>query len=242
MDETGGPDPRPRLCRRHSRHLWKFARGAGFRPLATFGALAFAVFGFPSQAAPQPPRFEVRAGVTASTALAEDAVANSELQQLLGTGFQGGVTATPSVGPTIAASVILPLRTRTLLDVSLAWTFSRLDAEDANGHRELHELSIAQIGIAVRYQLRPDIDAGCGFGAARYSGNDTGLFATGSEFAPLLECGSGVSVRAGAQTFVLRAFGQAQRFRTPALRDAGAQTGSVFRCGAQAGIAFGGSR
>jgi hypothetical protein len=240
MDEIKGPDPRPRAWRGHSSHLWKFARGAGFRPLAAFGALAFAVFGFPSQAAPQPPRFELRAGVTASTALAEDAVANSELQQLLGTGFQGAVTATPSVGPTIAASVILPLRTRTLLDVSLGWTFSRLNAEDANGQRELHDLGIAQISIAVRYQLRPRIDAGCGFGAARYSGNDTGLFATGSEFAPLLECGSGFSVRAGAQTFVLRAFGQAQRFRTPALRDAGAQTGSVFRFGAQAGIAFGG--
>jgi hypothetical protein len=242
MAEISGPKSRSRSWRRHFTHHWKSARGAGFRPLATFGALAFAGFGFPSRAAAQPPRFELRAGVTASTALAEDAVANSELQQLLGTGFQGGVTAKPSIGPTIAGSVILPLRTRTLLDVSLGWTFSRLNAQDANGHRELHNLGIAQIGIAVRYQVRPGIDAGCGFGVARYSGNDTGLFATGSEFAPLLECGSGVSVRAGAQTFVLRAFGQAQRFRTPALRDAGAQTGSVFRFGAQAGIAVGGSR
>lgn len=242
MVETRRSNPLPPMPRHRNIHHWKFARGTGFRKVAMLAGLALTTFGFPSPAAPQPPRFELRAGITGSTALAEDAVANTELQQILGAGFQGAVTATPSAGPTIAASMILPLRTRMLLDVSLAWTFARLHADDANGSRPLQKIGIAQIGIGVRYQLRPAIDTGCGFGAARYNAAAAGLFATGSDVAPFIECGSGFRFEAGGRSFVLRAFGQAQRFRTPALRDAGAQTGSVLRFGAQAGIAIGGSR
>jgi hypothetical protein len=210
--------------------------------VAVAGTLVLSTFGFSSRAGAQSIGFEVRAGITASTALAEDAVANSELQQVLGSGFQGAVKAVPSIGPTLAASMILPLRSRTSLDVSLHWTAAPLNAEDANGGRELQTMSIAQLGVAVRYRFNAVLDAGCGFGAARYSADDTGLFATGASVAPLLECSSGIRVNAAGQNLVLRAFGQAQRFRTPALRDAGAQTGSVLRFGAQAGIAFGSVR
>lgn len=203
---------------------------------------AFLAFGFPSQVPAQGITFELRAGVTRSTALAEDAVANTELQQLLGSAFTGGVTATPSTGPTLAASVLVPLRARTQLDASFGWTFSKLNAEDASGSRSLQDLGIAQLALGIRYALGRAIHASCGFGAARYSADESGLFATGSELAPFMECGTGASLNAGGQRFVVHAFGQAQRFRTPALRDAGAQTGSVFRFGAQAGIVLGASR
>jgi hypothetical protein len=205
-------------------------------------ALVIEPFGFPSQAMAQPLGFEMRAGITRSTALAEDAVANIELEQLLGLAFLGGVTARPATALTLALSALIPLRQRTLLDVSLNWTFSRLHAEDVNGRRPLQRLGVGQIGVGIRYKLHPRIDTGCGFGAVRYFADETGLFATGSQLTPMLECGAGVTLAVGPRAIVVRVFGQAQRFRTPALRDAGARTGSVFRFGAQAGIALGGAQ
>jgi hypothetical protein len=190
-------------------------------------------------AAAQRVTIEVRAGVAVSSTLVEDEVANPALIRQVGESFAGPVRARPAPGPSIAVSALAPLRTRTTLDISLGWTFTRLDAIDDAGTREIQGLGAAHATVGVRYRLLATTHAGCGFGVLRYFA-DGGLFAGGGEIAPLLECGAGIRFGPGHRSIIARIAGQAHRFRTPVLRDAGAQAGEVFRVLVQAGIAIGG--
>jgi hypothetical protein len=193
-----------------------------------------------ADAAGQKPAFELRAGVITSSALAQDEVANPSLIALLGDSFDGPVRAEAATAPIVQFSVLLPLRQRTTLDIAAGWTFSRIDAVDAAGRRDVQRFGAGQLTLGIRYAFAAPADAGCGFGMLRYFA-DGGLFEGGTQIAPLVECGAGVRF-GGARGFVLRAIGQAHRFRTPVLRDAGAQTGSVLRMSVQAGIATGARR
>jgi len=195
-----------------------------------FGAMAA------TPCAAQSVGIEVRAGVVVSSALAEDVVANPRLVQRLGGAYDGPVRAEPAPGPMLLAAAVFPLRSRTSLELAIGWTAARLNAVDAGGTRKLQDMGAGQATIAVRYEISRRLDAGCGFGALRYFA-DGGLFENGSDIAPLLECGTGFDVTTSG--IVVRASGQAHRFRTPVLRDAGAQSGTVFRLSVQAGYAFG---
>ncbi len=207
----------------------------GLGPAFVFAVLLASVSG---SARAQHPTVEVRAGAVKSSALAEDEVANPLLRSGLGTLFAGGVRAVPTVGPVFEVALGLPLRHRSTLDLSFGWTATHLDAHDGDGVRRMQNLSAAHLTIGVRYPLFWKTDAGCGFGALHYYATG-GLFENGSELAPLLECNTGVHVPLAGTRVVLRATGQAHRFRTPVLRDAGAQSGSVFRFLLQAGFELG---
>jgi hypothetical protein len=185
-------------------------------------------------------RLEVRAGVVSSTRLVEDQVANPALERQLGEKFDGSVRAKPSTGFILSAGAQTALRERTLLDVNIAWSRAGLDAEDGSGRRRIQTLNAGQATVGVRYRVSRAFDAGCGFGALRFLASG-GLFGGGGELSPMVECGGGVHVGPGGRA-VLRGVAAVHRFRTPVLRDAGGQTGSVFRLSIQAGVVVSGGR
>jgi len=178
---------------------------------------------------------EIRAGIVGSTPLAEDRIANPRLSVALGEAWTGSVRARPAAGPMFALAARAPLRGRGLVEVGVGWTATHLNATDAAGTRELESVGVGQATLGVRYRLFGPVEAGCGFGLIRYFAN-AGLFADGSGTSPLIQCGGGLHVGPARHAITLRAIVQAHRFRTPVLRDAGAQSGSVIRFGVQAGF------
>jgi hypothetical protein len=199
--------------------------------------LVTAILALPVPARGQRTALELRAGVIYSSALAEDRVANPALTRQLGERFGGSVRARPAPGAVLGVAVQSPLRQRSLLELAAAWSRAGLSAEDASGRRHMQNLHAVQATLAVRYRVAI-FDAGCGFGALRYFASG-GLFSGGSgDLAPVVECGAGWLGGPGRRA-VLRALAQAHRFRTPVLRDAGAQTGTVFRLSIQAGVRLG---
>lgn len=181
---------------------------------------------------------ELRAGVAGSTALVEDELANPLLRAALGGAWTGPVRAEPAIGPAITLVGATPLRSRSALEVTVGWASSRLDAVDAAGTREIQNLGVGHATIGVRYEAAGPAEAACGFGVLRYFA-DGGLFEGGAGLSPLVECGAGARWGTTARAFTFRATAQAHRFRSPVLRDAGAQTGTVLRFAVQAGIALG---
>lgn len=222
--------PRASLPRAKGRRIlngmWEWRRW-----LAAAGAFA-ALPALPAPSAAQW-QFEVRAGVTGSTVLAEDLVANPALQQRLRDRFTGSVRAKPGAAVTVAAAAQTQLRARTRLGVGVTWTRAALHAEDGFGRRPIQTLHAGKVTVGVLYRVLSHTDAGCGFGALRYFASG-GLFASGGELSPMVECGAGFHAGPG----VLRGTVEVHRFRTPVLRDAGGQTGSVMRFSVQAGLAF----
>jgi hypothetical protein len=198
-------------------------------------ALALAA---PCTAAAQRFTVELRAGVIASSALAEDAVANPALAGQLEGAFGGPVRAEPGPGLLLVIAAQSPLRERTSIDVALGWSHANLNAVDAEGRRKMQDLAAGQATVSVRYIVTRWLESGCGFGVLRYFA-DGGLFPGGGELSPLVECGAGTRLGPGGR-MVVRALGQMHRFRTPALRDAGGRTGTVIRYGVQAGLVLGG--
>jgi hypothetical protein len=177
----------------------------------------------------------VRAGVVASTPIAEDLVANPRLAAALG-GI-GPVQAVPGPGLIVEAEGTLSMRARTLLDVAIGWTMAGIDAEDDAGRRELQSPGVGHALVSVRYLAMPSLHGGCGFGVLRYFARAEALFAAGSEISPLLECAARVrAFERGGLGVYLRIAGQAYRFRTPVLADAGARAGTVYRLAVQAGV------
>jgi hypothetical protein len=181
---------------------------------------------------------ELRAGLASSTALVEDAIANPLLIAALEDAWQGPVRAEPAVGLALTLIGATPLRGRSALELSVGWASSRLDAADAAGTREIQDLGVGHATLGVRYSVAGPAEAACGFGVLRYFA-DGGLFEGGAGLSPLVECGTGVRWGTARRAFTVRATAQAHRFRTPLLRDAGAQSGTVLRLAVQAGIALG---
>jgi len=182
--------------------------------------------------------FELRAGVIASSALAEDAVANPALASALDGAFGGSVRAEPGTGLLLSIAARSQLRARSAIDVALGWSRAVLHAVDGDGRRRMQDLDAAQATVGIRYDVTSWLEGGCGFGMLRYFAA-AGLFLDGGEISPLIECGAGTWI-GPHRRFSLRALGQMHRFRTPALRDAGGRTGTVYRYGVQAGFRIGG--
>lgn len=212
------------------------ARRAARSRTAAIAAVTAALSAVPSGSGAQ--TLEIRAGMAVSGTLAEDLIANPRLIAALGDAWAGPVTAEPAAGPAFTLAAALPLRPRSALEIALGWTHSRLDAVDAAGTRELQDLGVGQATVGVRYSLFGPTEAACAFGVLRYFA-DGGLFEGGSGLSPLVECGTGARWGPAHRAITLRAAGQAHRFRTPVLRDAGAQSGTVLRFVVQAGIAMG---
>ncbi len=207
-------------------------------PFARAGVIAAVLIGtaqLPARA--QRLVVEVRAGLAASTALAEDAVANPGLRAQLGASFNGPVRAVPAPGPALVVAAIGRLRARTRVELAAGWTFTRLDADNGTDKRDIQDIGVGHAMLGIRYLVTGRLDAGCGFGAAHYAAEDRGLFTGGTAYTPLLECGAGPATAGTGRRLVLRASAQAQRFRTGVLSDAASRTGTVLRFVITAGIA-----
>lgn len=207
-------------------------------PAARFATLACTLACSAAAAGAQAQTIEIRAGVATSGTLAEDLVANPGLTAALAGAWTGPVRADPAPGPAFTLAAALPLRPRSTLEIAAGWTATRLDAVDAAGTRELQNIGVGQATVGVRYALIGPAEAACGFGVLRYFA-DGGLFEGGAGLSPLIECGGGARWGPAHRAFTVRAVAQAHRFRTPVLRDAGAQSGGVLRFIVQAGIALG---
>jgi hypothetical protein len=196
------------------------------------------VLALPSAAAAQW-QLEVRAGLTGSSVLLEDLVATPRVAQTLGSRFQGAVRARPAPGPTLAVAARAGLNPRFAAELSAGWTGTTLRATDAGGTRDLHDLGAGHATVGVRAALGRRITGRAAFGAIRYFADAEGLFADGSDLAPLLEIGAALTVWRG---LALHAGAQAHRFNSPVIRLIGGQEGSVFRWSLQAGWTFGGAQ
>ena len=214
--------------------------GKGGRLLATAAASSFFILLLaPPPAAVAQWQVEVRAGVAGSSTLLEDLVATPRVAETLGDRFEGAVRARPAPGPmfTVAAATIL--NPRFAAELTVGWTATRLRATDATGTRELQDLGAGHATLGVRTALTPRVSGSVGFGALRYFAEEEGLFADGSDLAPLVEVGAAANVW---RRLSLRAGGQMHRFSSPVIRVLSGQEGTVFRWSVQAGWAFGGSR
>jgi len=201
-------------------------------------ALAASLLLVPALAAAQGASLAVRAGAVASSALAEDRVANPALGTVLG--GVGAVRAVPAPGILIEVSGSIPMKARTRLELDVGWSHASLEARDDNGTREIQPLGAVHAAVSVRYLATARASAGCGFGLIRYLAERRALFASGTELSPLVQCGARLDIAGppGRRVF-LRAGGQLHRFRTPVLVDAGAQAGTVYRLAIEAGIDVG---
>jgi hypothetical protein len=202
------------------------------------GAVFAALFAVPSLAAAQGAGLAVRAGAVASTALAEDRVANPALAAALG--GVGPVRAVPVPGILIEVSGSLPMKARTRLELDVGWSHATLQALDDDGTRDVQPLGALHAVLSIRYLATARASGSCGFGVLRYIAEKRALFAAGTELSPLVQCAARFDVagRPGRRVF-LRAGGQLHRFRTPVLVDAGAQAGTVYRLVVEAGFDFG---
>ncbi len=214
----------------------------GYRPRSIRprgpAALAASLLLVPTLAAAQGASLAVRAGAIASSALAEDRVANPALGTVLG--GVGAVRAVPAPGILIEVAGSVPMKARTRLELGVGWSHASLEAHDDNGTREIQPLGAVHGTLSVRYLATSRASGSCGFGLIRYLAERRAFFAGGTELSPLLQCGARFDVAGppGRRVFV-RAAGQLHRFRTPVLVDAGAQAGTVYRLAIEAGVDVG---
>jgi hypothetical protein len=215
----------------------------GFGQTGVASRIACVVLAFaPAAAAGQSVVWGIRAGVVASTPLAEDRVANPELAAALGGGL-GPVRAVPAPAFHFEVGGAVPMRPRTVLELAMGWTMAGIDAKDDAGTRPLQDVGVGHATVSVHYLATRRLDGGCGIGLIRYFAESRALFASGTEVSPLLECAGRAGIIGDAgRRLVLRIAGQMHRFRTPVLADAGARSGTVFRLAVQAGVELGGTR
>jgi len=208
------------------------------RATGLLGAALSALLVLPAGVAAQGVRVALRAGAVASSALAEDNVANPALGAVLG--GVGAVRAVPAPGILVQVAGSVPMKPRTRLELAAGWSHATLEAHDDDGTREMQPLGALNATLSVRYTVTDRASASCGFGIIRYLAERRALFARGTELSPLVQCGVRVDMAGPPERRVfLRAGGQLHRFRTPVLVDAGAQAGTVYRFAIEAGIEFG---
>ncbi|MGD8276953.1 MAG: hypothetical protein PVH00_02955 [Gemmatimonadota bacterium] len=200
--------------------------------------VAAALLVVPALAAGQGAGLAVRAGAVASTALAEDLVANPGLGAALG--GVGAVRAVPAPGVLIEVAGSVPMKARTRLELDVGWSHATLEARDDEGTREIQPLGALHAALSVRYLATTRTSGSCGFGVIRYLAEERALFAGGTEISPLVQCAARFDIAGppGRRVFI-RAGGQLHQFRTPVLVDAGAQAGTVYRLVVEAGVDFG---
>ena len=191
--------------------------------------------------AAQQPRLDVRAGVLGSSTLVEDVLATPALKVRF-SGLGGSPSARAAPSPEFSVGASLPLRSRARLTALLGWQPTTLRAEDAAGTRDVQDLSLLSGMLEVELAGRGPLVIAGGVGVLGYRSDGEGLFAEGSDLAPLLRVGVGGRWAVAGQSVLVRAVGDVHRFGTPLLRSAGGSGGGVFRYGLQIGVVPGGGR
>lgn len=189
---------------------------------------------------------QVRGGLAFSTALAEDAVAAPSMMRelLAGTALPerlaGPVRLALPPAPMVAVAVSTRLAPRWTGEVEGAWTFARLQADDGLSTWEMERMDVAHAALGARFYPRDLYYLRGGLGVIRYSGEGYGIFREGAELSQMLQAGLGTERAFERFRIAVDVTGQAHRFSTVPLREAGGQDGTVYRGVLQVGVGFGG--
>ena len=174
--------------------------------------------------------FEValRLGVAFSSALLEDSV---------GPGADP-VTATPGAGAMVGLSAALRVRPRLHVEFELGWAGVDLAAADGRASWTADELGVLQGALLARLPFGRRFYGRGGVGLIRYAGErEGGFLADDAQTHPYATAGVGAEHRAGRVRLFAELNGQAHRFSFRDLREAGGESGTVWRGLFQAGAA-----
>jgi len=190
----------------------------------------------------QRPRLDLRAGVLVSSTLVEDVLATPALKARFGSRLGMSPKARATTGPEFSVGASVALRPRVRLVGLVGWQPTTLRATDAAGTRSVQDLSLLSGLLELEFATRGPVVIGGGVGALGYRSDGQGLFAEGSDLAPLLRLGAGLRLPVAGQSVLVRAVGDMHWFGTPLLRSAGGSGGVVRRFGIQLGVVPGGGR
>lgn len=167
------------------------------------------------------PELELRVGMVASTALAEDAV-----------GAQAGVAP----APVVIGVLRQPVRRGVSLEVAGGWTFGSLEAESPAGGWSGGGVGVGQVVVSARREVGRAAYARAGGGALRYGGGGWELFRGDASIRPVVEVAVGGGWALGGAGVTLELLAQAHAFGTAALREAGGSDGTVYRAALLVGL------
>ncbi|CAN5892546.1 hypothetical protein BH23GEM9_BH23GEM9_02250 [soil metagenome] len=204
-------------------------RRKGERSLLSAAALPFCTFLLLADPVQAQPAIEFRAGLSASSTIIRDLVASPQLRQLLGGRVDEEVTMTAAPAATFGLGMRLPLRPRLALDAGFEWTATHLRVTDGGGTRSLDDLGLAQATAGVNWAVGRNMEVGAAMGVLKYVTERRGVFAEGSQIAPLVEGRVGWTVPAWSDRIALAGSAQMHRFGTPAMRQMGGEEGIVNR-------------
>jgi hypothetical protein len=187
----------------------------------------------------QRPRLDVRVALLASSTLVEDLLATPSLKARIPR-LGESPSARAAVAPELSLGATVPLNPRARLIGMLGWQPTTLRAQDAGGARDVQALSLLHALLEAEFSLSAPFFLSAGVGMLGYRSEGQGLFAEGSDLAPLLRVGAGGRWALAGQSVTLRAVGDVHRFGAPLLRSAGGSGGSVLRYGVQVGVVPGG--
>lgn len=180
-------------------------------------------------AAPRPWAVSLKAGLAVSSALLEDSV---------GPGASV-TTATPDLGPLVALSGWIGVRSRMDVELELAWSGTDLGGEDAFASWTADDLTLVQGAVLLRLHATPRIYGRAGIGVIRYSGSRPGgILEDDAQVQPYATGGVGAHTAVGSTRVFGELSGQVHRFSFRALREAGGSQGLVWRGSLQVGAAL----
>jgi hypothetical protein len=212
------------------------------RPLCLFiqccALFAFVQPSFAQRSSPST-SFQVRAGLMISSALARDELGSRPVSDSI-PGQSESFSIKQELAPAVGVAVLIPLRERTELEISLGVATSSLQSSNDFESWDAGDVTVVNALVGVAYAYRPTVIAHGGVGLTKLFG-DQQLLDAGNGFRPLLE--AGLSVGAPFHPALqLDARAQLHRFNTTALQNEGATDGTVLRLLVGAAYTLGGAR
>lgn len=183
-------------------------------------------------------RLEAKFGYAVSGPVVKDQVATPILRARLGRGVDESVTASFTPAPQIGLGLQIPVHRALDAVITGSWSPTRLRVTDGSGSRDVQSVSVLEGVLGLRRTIRNSIEAGGGFGAARFTSDDRALFRGGAAIAPLVEGAIGTGWNTGVHRVHVRAIGQMHRFGTRAILDEGGHSGNVFRITGEASFTW----
>ena len=181
-------------------------------------------------------RVEARIGVMAGTTLVHAEAASPALERALGNIITEATDLELRPAPVASVLLVLDLAPRTALEGSASAGLSKLRAANSESSWPGQTLTLAALGLGVRYHYHPSISINGGVGVTRFFSDSRGIFSQGGSANPLLEAGLRYRLPIKSAPLHLAARVQTHRFGTPALRREGASDGNATRFLLQLGV------
>lgn len=186
---------------------------------------------------------ELRAGLAISSALLTDDAVGSGLFIIPdrppgATAVSGPIRAVPAPAPALTLLLRSPVSHRVDAEGEVEWTPTELRGSTEAEEWTAHDLHIVRVALAARYRAGRSLHFRAGGGLIRYSGAESGLLSAGAELHPVLLAGIGARMPMGRVVLTADLGGQAHRFDTQTIREAGGSDGAVLRATAQVGVAM----